>query len=245
MALAQEMQATGNWLFRWRSFVPLPLVALLFIALGVHEDVEGQGYDDFWEAFCLAVSLAGLVVRCYTVGHAPRGTSGRNTTVQKAEVLNTTGLYSVVRHPLYLGNYLMWLGIVLFVGIWWLAVICTLMFWIYYERIMYAEETFLGERFGRDFQEWAATVPAFIPNFRLWRRPALPFSLKIVLQREYSGLLVMTTIFFALDLADDLIFESRLEFDPFWSGLAVFGFVTWMVLRVLRKTTAILHVPGR
>ena len=55
----------------------------------------------------------------------------------------------------------------------------------------------------------------------------------------------MTTIFFALDLADDLIFESRLEIDSVWASLAVFGLVTWMILRVLRKTTAILHVPGR
>ncbi len=245
MALAQEMQAAGNWLFRWRSFVPVPLVALLFIALGAHEDVEGEVFDDYWDAFCLVVSFTGLAVRGLTVGHAPRGTSGRNTTEQRADVLNTTGPYSIVRHPLYLGNFLIWIGITLIVGVWWPTVICMLAFWVYYERIMYAEETFLDDRFGREFQDWAASTPAFIPNFRLWTRPELPFSLKIVLQREYSGLLAMTTIFFALDLADGLYFEGRLEFDPFWAGLAAFGLVTWMTLRVLRKTTAILHVAGR
>ena len=100
--------------------------------------------------------FAGLAIRAYTVGHAPRGTSGRNTMVQRADMLNTTGSYSLARHPLYLGNYLMWLGIVFFVGVWWLAIICTPVFWIYCERIMYAEEAFLGDRFGRNFHEWAA-----------------------------------------------------------------------------------------
>ncbi|MGB8874133.1 MAG: hypothetical protein WCC75_12145, partial [Desulfobaccales bacterium] len=44
-------------------------------------------------------------------GLPPRGTSGRNTQGQVAETLNTTGIYSLVRNPLYLGNFLIWLGL--------------------------------------------------------------------------------------------------------------------------------------
>ena len=62
--------------------------------------------------------------------------------------LNTSGLYSVVRHPLYLGNYLMWLGVALFSRTWWAPVIVSLVFWLYYERIMFAEEEFLRRQFG-------------------------------------------------------------------------------------------------
>jgi len=88
-------------------------------------------------------------------GYAPRGTSGRHTLRQEAKRLNSSGMYSLLRHPLYLGNALMWLGISLFVHVWWVVVISMLIFWIYYERIMFAEEEFYcnnlatSSRYGR------------------------------------------------------------------------------------------------
>ena len=50
-------------------------------------------------------------MRFYTVGTTPKETSGRNTNQQVAAVLNSTGMYSMLRHPLYLGNYLIWVGL--------------------------------------------------------------------------------------------------------------------------------------
>ena len=57
------------------------------------------------------MSFFGLGIRVFTVGFTPKNTSGRNTAEQIADVLNTSGIYSMVRHPLYVGNFFMWLGI--------------------------------------------------------------------------------------------------------------------------------------
>ena len=57
----------------------------------------------------------GFLFRAWAIGTTPAGTSGRNTKEQVAEVLNSTGIYSIVRHPLYVGNYFMWIGIVAYV----------------------------------------------------------------------------------------------------------------------------------
>ena len=46
-----------------------------------------------------------------------------------------------------------------------------LVFWLYYERIMLAEEEFLRARYGKAFDDWAARTPAFLPNFRHWVPP--------------------------------------------------------------------------
>jgi len=68
------------------------------------------------ELIFLGVSILGETIRIFTVGYAPRNTSGRNTIAgQIADELNTSGIYSLVRHPLYLGNFFIWLGPVLFV----------------------------------------------------------------------------------------------------------------------------------
>ncbi|NLL27934.1 MAG: DUF1295 domain-containing protein [Bacteroidales bacterium] len=46
----------------------------------------------------------------------PKGISGKNTEKQIADFLNTKGMYSIVRHPLYLGDFLMWLGLFIYIG---------------------------------------------------------------------------------------------------------------------------------
>ena len=114
-----------------------------------------------WGLFSLLVGLLGLFSRILVVGHTPQNTSGRNTREQIAEVLNTTGWYSVVRHPLYLGNYLMGLGIALFPFVWWVPIIYTLSFALYYERIMVAEEDFLRDILRREYSSLFALVLCF------------------------------------------------------------------------------------
>ena len=111
---------------------------------------------------------------------APAGTSGRNTREQVANTLNRTGIYSVVRHPLYLGNYLIILGFALWPHVWWLIVLTSCFYALYYERIMLAEENFLRQRFGETFEKWSAQTPAFLPKFRGWKPSAVPFCWRTV-----------------------------------------------------------------
>ena len=104
----------GTFLFRWRSYFPLGALVLVVSQMR-HVAHGGARYPDSlpWGALCLVVALAGLGVRAYVAGHVPQGTSGRNTRSQICEGLNTDGAYSMVRHPLYLGNFLIWLGVAL------------------------------------------------------------------------------------------------------------------------------------
>jgi protein-S-isoprenylcysteine O-methyltransferase Ste14 len=149
MALKEEFERTGNWLFRWRSYLPLMMIAIFLLALREYEyPGNSENLDHLWEIFCLIVSFIGFGIRVFTVGHTPKGTSGRNTKEQVAETLNTSGIYSVVRNPLYLGNFFMGLGLALFAHLWWLTLIYILVFWLYYERIIFAEEEYLRNKFG-------------------------------------------------------------------------------------------------
>lgn len=192
MGLIEQMQSSGRWLFKYRGQMPLVLFVLavpavylntFWYALMSDELMRNINYIGF------AVTVIGFLIRFYTVGTTPSGTSGRNTKEQVAETLNTTGIYSIVRHPLYLGNFLIWLGIVIYMKSIAFFFIFSLLYWVYYERIMLAEEQFISGKFGASFTAWADRTPAFLPRLSGFTKSSIPFSLKQVLRREYSGVL--------------------------------------------------------
>ena len=130
MPMRESLKRHGDWLFRRRSYVPvalLPVVAAS-VAAGAHPVPLARERE--WEMLCFVMSFLGLAVRAWTIGTAPARTSGRNQGRQIAEVLNTTGPYSVVRNPLYVGNALMWAGVVLYARSPWLALAVGLAFYL-------------------------------------------------------------------------------------------------------------------
>ena len=241
MALREEFAGTGAWLFRWRSYLPLACtpVAVAVVA-NMHWPFGSFRFHEIWESGCLAVSFAGLAIRAITVGHAPAGTSGRNTRRQLASTLNTTGVYSIVRHPLYLGNYVIGLGAVLVPFVWWLPLLYTAAFWLYYERIMLAEEAFLHRTFGEPFRLWAARTPAFLPRLSQWKSPSRSFSIKTVLRREYSALYGIVVMFFALDLLADWVVQKELRLECPYLIMVLAGSAIYLMLRALMKRTRLL-----
>lgn len=249
MALREEFTKTGNWLFKWRSYFPLLIFPFLLIALREPKYLEqaaGATAEHLWEGFCIAVSFTGLLVRCVVVGYAPKRTSGRNTERQKAETLNTEGLYSVARHPLYLGNFFIFLGVALFIQTIWFIILAILSFWLYYERIMFAEEEFLRGKFGEAFLRWAEKTPAFLPKFRNWQKPALTFSSRNILKREYTAFFLIITSFSAMDLLGDIFTHNKLKAeDSMWLILFIAGLIIYLILRTLKTKTKILNVDGR
>jgi hypothetical protein len=177
----------------------------------------------------------GMAVRVFTAGTAPRGTSGRNTRAQKAALLSTTGAYSLVRHPLYLGNFLIALGMSLFSRTWFLPLIVSLAALLYYERIAAREEQFLDAQFGEAFRAWAARVPAVVPHLRGWQPPALPFSWARALDREFYAIAEIAVAFFVLDILEDWSVEHRFELDPVWTTVAIAGALFFAVMWSRKK----------
>lgn len=246
MELAEHFERSGNWLFRWRSYLPLLLYGV--VLLGVYGRPYPGGsrvLDPGWGVVCLGVGLVGVLIRALTVGHVPAGTSGRTTWGQEAESLNTTGMYSVVRHPLYLGNYFMWLGVSLLPRVWWVPVLVSLAFWLYYERIIYSEEEFLRRKFGDAFRAWARRTPAFIPSPRRWVPPALSFSLRTVLKREHSGVFGLVSGITVFEVVEAWVVTGRFQVDRFWAVVFALTAVLYLTLLFLKKKTRVLSVPGR
>lgn len=246
MGLKQELKEQGEWLFRWRSYLPLVFIVPLVIGVATMRwPFESYPLHEVWEFVCLTTSLLGVTVRVLTVGHTPARTSGRNTKTQVADELNTTGIYSTVRHPLYFGNFLIGLGVVMLPFELWLGLLYTLSFWLYYERIMFAEESFISKKFGEEYSAWAQRTPVFVPNPWLWTKPSLKFSLRNVLRREYTALALTILLHALVETAEHLVIEHRFKFEPAWAVLLALTVALYFVLRAMKRRTSLLSVEGR
>jgi protein-S-isoprenylcysteine O-methyltransferase Ste14 len=238
MLLRERFASDGEWLFRRRGWLPALLVPALIGAMWQFVYPAGSEWlDDLWELSCFGVSCIGLAIRAYAIGHAAPGTSGGNTKIQKAAALNTDGAYSVVRHPLYLGNFFMSLGVILLARSLPLVAIYALAFALYYERIAAAEERFLDGEMGEKFRSWAAKTPAFLPNFRLWRPPSQPFSLKRVLRREYTGVYLLILLFVGLEVWGDFWVEGHWELEPAWAATLAGSTVCYLGILAAKRWT--------
>ena len=244
--LREELKESGTRLFRWRSYFPIVLLVLvLLLDYLVQPRRSRLSQNLVWDFVCLGVSLLGLVVRAVTIGCVPYGTSVRSTKAQQAETLNASGMYSVVRHPLYLGNFLVWIGLSLILADWVVTLIVILAFWLTHERIMMSEEAFLEQKFGPQFAEWARTTPAFVPRFSQWRPPSLSFSFRNVLKREYSGFFAIVCGFVALRTWAIYLGTGRWTFDRVSQVIFAIGVVVYLALMFLKKSTTLLDVEGR
>lgn len=252
MALRDTMESTGSKLFKYRGQIPVLIflcaIPILFVS---NSNLYSYILSDNTPVICAAVVsllfiVAGLALRAYTVCTTPKGTSGRNTKGQVANVLNTKGIYSVVRHPLYLANYLIWAGLLVYTLNIFAFLIVSLVYWIYYERIMLAEESFLRQKFGEQFEEWSRKVPAFVPRLSGFEPGMLQFSFKTFIRREYATLMSTIVSFTVIDyLVQYLIHRPDFSFTPrisFW--VTVVYTCIAVIIKIIKHRTHLLDADS-
>lgn len=244
MALINEFEKQGNFLFKYRGQFPVILFVLAIPFLFLTDSISSHKAE-VYTFIAIALSVLGFLIRAYTIGTTPRGTSGRNTKEQVADQLNSTGIYSLVRHPLYLGNYFMWIGIVFYSFNWYFVIIVSLLYWIYYERIMFAEERFLESKFGKQYLDWAEGLPAFLPNFLNFKKSNIPFSFISVLRREYSGVLATVIGFAYVSVLRNYFLLDELFISETFQALLLGTVVISLILRTLKRQTKLLAEEGR
>jgi hypothetical protein len=166
-----------------------------------------------------------------------------------AAKLNRLGMYSIVRNPLYLGNAIMWLGVALATASGWFVAVTVLAYWLYIERVICAEEAFLAEQFGDDYQAWVTTTPCFVPRLAHWQASDMAFSLRTVLRREYLGFIALAVAFTLVDFVPDVVLggepiSSWLVTDRGWVVFLAVAVVLGLAVRLVKKLH-LLDTAGR
>ena len=145
----------------------------------------------------LALAFAGELVRWASVAFSGPTTRSRSV---EAEGLVTHGPYGIVRNPIYLGNFLVGLGMTLSSAALYpyLALAFVALFWAEYTLIIVAEENYLAARFPEEFVDYCRRVHRIMPLPRrtIWRGGKW----RTGLRSERSTLLVNLGYYLALGL---------------------------------------------
>ena len=138
----------GQVLFKNRGWLPVPFLAFPLL-------LPGQQTSTTWTAG-LALVLLGELVRIAGVAAAGTVTRRRSRDVQR---LVTYGIFAWCRNPLYVGNFLAWMGFTVVSGVYWFLPVAIVLFAIEYTLIVRYEEGVLESIFGQEYLDYKARTP--------------------------------------------------------------------------------------
>jgi protein-S-isoprenylcysteine O-methyltransferase Ste14 len=129
---------------RWRVRLGYPLAAIvLWLARPTPQSILAGAI----------IGAIGLWIRARAAGH-----------LRKQQVLSVTGPYAYTRNPLYLGSFILIIGVAVAAHSWLASLILFGYFALFYSFVMRREERELYQHHGEAFQEYARTVPLFFPR---------------------------------------------------------------------------------
>jgi len=109
----------------------------------------------------VALVAVGELLRFWAVRHI--GTISRTRTSTRQGPLITSGPFRIVRNPLYLGNWMIWSGLVLASRLVWMLPVAWAVFALQYGTMVIWEEARLRSMFGRQYDRYALDVPRWLP----------------------------------------------------------------------------------
>jgi protein-S-isoprenylcysteine O-methyltransferase Ste14 len=233
------MKRIGNFLFHWRN-VLFPAGYLLLFITGSDRLLTS---DYFWPTVVgLGVAVAGQMLRFVTIGldYIVRGGKDRQV---YAEHLVTTGLFAHCRNPLYVGNYLILVGVGIVSCSPWFLFIALPLFTFAYLAITHAEEAYLHNKFGEAFDAYCSRVPRYGFHFAGLGETLhnAHFNWRRVILKEYGTTFIWMAAFLLAVLQNHIWSASEgvtmPQFDPnyLWYALAVVS-VGYLVARYLKKS---------
>lgn len=175
--------STARFLFKYRSYTPIPLVPLLAILTKSTEAYFLAG---------AAIAALGEGVRIWALRHA--GPKTRSHRKIRVDSLIVSGPYSIVRNPLYIGNFILSLGIGVATGRPVLILPLVIVFVLQYAFIIRAEEEFLAQALGEVYRDYRERVPRIIPSPGIYKAGDRRFPFREILPRELNTITAAETV---------------------------------------------------
>lgn len=214
------MIAIGNFFFKYRNFLFIFLYLALFIPSPqiFRESTIGEHYYLYPLIIGLFITVFGQLIRGVAISLAYIVRGGKDKTVY-AEDLVTEGFFNHGRNPLYVGNILMLVGVGILMNSVVFVCIFIPLFLFIYQAIVLAEENFLRDKFGAQFDAYCARVNRWWINFSGISKTigSMAFNGKRWLIKEYNtqtvwllGIVVILLFYYPQLTSGDTVLRDKI-----------------------------------
>jgi len=173
-----------DFFFRNRGYIPIPLAIIILTFASIKIELLPIG---------VILVVTGELLRLNGVRYA----GGETRTLKVgASVLCSSGPFAYLRNPLYLGNVIIYAGIVLIAGgefVWILLPTTLTFFFLEYGLIISLEEETLRKKFNEEYGEYLSMVPRLIPRVSPWKggSETVPMTIEKTLRTEKRTLQII------------------------------------------------------
>ena len=229
----------GRFLFRYRGVVFTTIVLGALLLCTPRHLLDDAGLDPWMDALGFLVGVLGLAVRAATIGYEYIVRGGRNRQVY-ADQLVQGGIYAHTRNPMYLGNGLILTGWALIVNATEFYLIALPLTVLFYAAIIAAEESYLRDKFGAEFDAYCARVNRILPSLSGLRNSLkdMRFNWRRVLVKDYNTIFLSVLLLAGLSMWDDFVIQGAAALPARERVLMLVG--PWIALYVviwrLKKT---------
>lgn len=160
--------------------------------------------EEILEALGFAFILLGQIIRVSARGYKAEHSRDSRELIQG-------GPYQVVRNPMYVGIFLIGLGVVLVVFKWWAVIVFAAVFTIRYILLIYKEEKNLRRMFPQAYAEYCRKVPRIFPALssivRLDISEYLPIRI-VWFKKEIGSILTLLLLVLLVEAWEDIAIEG-------------------------------------
>lgn len=225
----------------WAIIAIISIMVFIF-ARGFFRQANSDFLDEFSEILGLFFMFFGQIIRISARGY-------KSEHSQNGGFLITTGPYSLVRNPMYLGIFLICLGAILLFFKWWTALIFLLFFITRYVSLIISEEKKLLAVFPKEYAEYQKTVPRIIPGWNSLAKKDIGDYLYLKLQwckKESNQIIAVLFIALFLESFEDILNEGWQSFTKEIIPMVILVMVfVGLVLYLLSKTKRSKDVSGK
>lgn len=230
------------WLYKYQIYFlyfGLVVISILYVRTEMNPHLfilEDTPYEIYYEMFAFFVSLIGFTLRFFTLAYnKERSLSIQEHPDREISEMNTTGIYSVMRHPFHVGNFLLCMGPVLWTGNYFFIALFFSAYWIFFTEIIELEEYFMEKKFGNTFTEWKSNTPAYFPKIRNFKKSDFKFKWKKILLKEIEILFLLMVVYISFEILGELIEDDKIELNLWLLLLGIIITATYTYLK-FRKT---------
>ncbi len=210
----------GDFFFKYRNLLFPLMLAVLFIIKSPPYDYAGMEWaEEYKDVLAVCVVLVGLALRAAVIGYAYIKRGGLNKQVY-ADALVTKGFFGACRNPLYVGNLIIYFGVLLMHGSPLVIMLGMLFFGFVYRAIVAAEEYFLRGKFGAEYTTYCQDVPRW--RFKLSRlreaTQGMEFSFRRVLAKDYTTITNAMIALAGIEMLEEFSFRP-LHHHPYLAAI--------------------------